>query len=132
MNEFEALKRLRQETCPATYMPDFNKEECLDVIEKALLELQAIKEAKPSEALKCLKSEKKIMWAYDYDIIKQALLKAEKLEKAWEIVKEKEIDTFYLRQCFKVKDSLEIYNNCCKVGYKLTQQEFDLLKEMLE
>ena len=54
MNEFEALKRLRQETCPATYMPDFDKEECCDVIEKALLELKAIKEAKPNEALECL------------------------------------------------------------------------------
>ncbi len=32
----EALKRLRQETCPATYMPDFDKEKCLQVIEKAI------------------------------------------------------------------------------------------------
>ena len=50
---------------------------------------------------------------------------------ALEIIKEKEIDTFYLRQCFKVKDGLEKYNNCCKVGYKLKQEEFDLLKECL-
>ena len=32
----EAIKRLRQKTCPATYMPDFDKEECLKVIEKEL------------------------------------------------------------------------------------------------
>jgi hypothetical protein len=32
----EAIKRLRQETCPATYMPDFDKEKCLQVIEKSL------------------------------------------------------------------------------------------------
>ena len=108
MNEFEALKRLRQETCPATYMPDFNKEECCDVIEQALLELKAIKEAKPSEALECLGA---LIKETKYDIdhkndtgysvetqeryttylndrmiilntIKQALLKADKLEKA--------------------------------------------------
>ena len=67
MNEFEALKRLRQETIPATYMPDFNKEECCDVIEKALLELKAIKEAKPSEALgqiKTLRTVNKREWIY--------------------------------------------------------------------
>ena len=29
----DAIKRLRQETCPATYMPDFDKEECLKTIE---------------------------------------------------------------------------------------------------
>lgn len=34
MNFDEAVKRLRQETCPNTYMPDFDKEECLKVIEE--------------------------------------------------------------------------------------------------
>ena len=91
MNEFEALKRLRQETCPATYMPDFNKEECCDVIEKALLELKAIKEAKPSKALECLhKVASKVELAdcddywevrNAYAKVEQALLKAEKLEE---------------------------------------------------
>jgi len=78
MNEFEALKRLRQETCPATYMPDFNKEECLEVIEKALLELKAIKEAKPSEALECLEKIGTIPMivnekTYDFKPIKKAI-----------------------------------------------------------
>ena len=92
--EFEALKRLRQETCPATYMPDFNKEECLEVIEKALLELKAIKEAKPSEALEKLNYIcEDVSFAYDDDYvsydytddveyIKQYILKVQKLEKA--------------------------------------------------
>lgn len=35
-NSKQALKRIRQETCPATYMQDFNKKECCDVIEKDL------------------------------------------------------------------------------------------------
>ena len=102
MNEFEALKRLRQETCPATYNPDFNKEECLEVIEKALLELKAIKEAEPSEALKCIdyienklgglkvecertknhRCDDLFIQEHIFTTIKQYILKAQKLEKA--------------------------------------------------
>lgn len=36
MNVKEALKRLKQETIPATYNPDFDKNECIDIIEKEL------------------------------------------------------------------------------------------------
>lgn len=39
----EALKRIRQETCPATYIPDFDKEECCKIIEKELKALEIIK-----------------------------------------------------------------------------------------
>ena len=38
MNCEEALKRLKQETCPCTYNPDFDKNECLEVIKKTLEE----------------------------------------------------------------------------------------------
>lgn len=38
--ELEALKRIRQETCPATYMQDFDKTECCDIIERALKRLE--------------------------------------------------------------------------------------------
>lgn len=40
----EAIKRLRQETCPATYMPDFDKELCLQVLEEAVKENEILKE----------------------------------------------------------------------------------------
>ena len=40
----KALKRIRQETAPATYMQDFNKKECCDVIEKELDVLQILKQ----------------------------------------------------------------------------------------
>lgn len=36
----EAIKRLRQETAPATYMSDFDKEECLQVVEARIDELE--------------------------------------------------------------------------------------------
>lgn len=35
-NSKQALKRIRQETCPATYMQDFDKKECCDIIERDL------------------------------------------------------------------------------------------------
>ena len=38
----EAIKRLRQETAPATYMPDFDKEECLKIIEKDIDRLERL------------------------------------------------------------------------------------------
>ena len=40
MKTKEAIKRLRQETAPATYMPDFDKEECLQVVEARMDELE--------------------------------------------------------------------------------------------
>ena len=42
MKALEALKRIRQETCPATYNPDFDKLKCCDIIEDALTVLQII------------------------------------------------------------------------------------------
>ena len=38
--ELEALKRIRQETCPATYNQDFDKNECCDIIEQALIQAE--------------------------------------------------------------------------------------------
>lgn len=51
--ELEALKRLEQETCPATYMPDFNKLECVDIVRKALEDYE-----KKCEILSILKRTK--------------------------------------------------------------------------
>ena len=48
LNVNEAIKRIRQETCPATYMPDFDKEKCLKVIEDSIKQkddtIQALKD----------------------------------------------------------------------------------------
>lgn len=40
----DALKRIRQETCPATIIPDFDKEECCKIIEKELKALEIMKD----------------------------------------------------------------------------------------
>ena len=94
----EALKRIRQETCPATYMADFDKNECCDVIEQALQRLESIDNANPSEALECWQwinatipqwvREKDKQHPNVLEPIKQALLKAQEQEKENELLKE--------------------------------------------
>ena len=39
MTPEEAIKRLRQETCAATYNPDFDKDQCLQVLENKITRL---------------------------------------------------------------------------------------------
>ena len=158
MTPNEALKRIRQETCPATYMQDFDKEECCNIIEKALLELKAIKEAKPSEALEKLKRIRHIEIGFDtkgnpvtiehtntYPIIYQALLKSQEQEKVLEIIKNKCLFTNNLRyatfinyEYYKEECSNEFNTEVVKIDWNdkklldylklLTEQEFDLLK----
>lgn len=54
---------------------------------------------------------------------------------ALEIIVKKRVDLYYHLPIFKSKVpndvALETYNKGHKVGYKLTQEEFDLLKEVL-
>lgn len=44
MTALEALKRIRQETAPATYMTDFDKNECCDVIEKICKAIEVLQD----------------------------------------------------------------------------------------
>lgn len=118
---FEALKRIRQETCPATYMQDFDKNECCDTIEQALLELKSIKEAKPSEALKCLEFLKQQAIAFEhselavkvanenYNTIKQALLKAREEE---DIIDYKGTIDNLKRENAELKETLRAVKEC--------------------
>ena len=58
-------------------------------------------------------------------------LAAEKIEKdleAWEIVKEKQVDIFYINVC-KNAESYNKYKTSIK---KLTNDEFDKIKKVLE
>lgn len=105
-----------------------------------LKELQAIKNANPSEALEDLKELHKL--AYDIDVwkiedivqslhIKQALQKAQEQEKILNIIKEKNVDMYMLNDL----GTFEEYNEWVlkKYGtyYQLTQEEFDTLKRWL-
>jgi len=110
-------------------------------LDKVLTELQAIKEANPSEAMKCLEKVKnyeveshiKEGWNIilyeemqeELDTIKQALLNAQEQEKVLEIIKNKRVDVYCLLQCSNVDE----YNDECFVKEDLlTEEEFDLLK----
>ena len=56
-----------------------------------------------------------------------------KKHKALEIIKEKECDMRWFKYCIKVNSEVETYNNGLPEYYeKLTQEEFNLLKEVLE
>lgn len=57
----QALKRIRQETAPATYMTDFDKKECCDVIERDLEKLEQIKVKIDEE----IKKQEKVIIEYD-------------------------------------------------------------------
>ena len=112
------------------YVENPLKEE-LDIVNNALLELKAIKEAKPSEALKCLDKmyDTHILKnVYCYHTIKQYILKAQEQEKVLSIIKEKNVDFDTLTD----SEALDDYNSKMNWSYRrLTQEEFDLLKRWL-
>lgn len=109
--------------------------EAFDVIEKGLQRLEAIDNAEPSEALTEIFN---IIYnldcgtTYEQDkkldecrkTIKQALLKAQEQEKVLNIIKEKEVNIASLK-AYDLEEYNMIYEN------KLTEEEFDLLKEYL-
>jgi len=125
-------------------------------LKQALTELQAIKEAKPSEALEKLESIREyshsltmvnyLVMNSDLDIVKQALLKAQEQEKenteykeVLRIIFEKNVDIDKIKKFIKL-DVPKVYN----VHYynehlwkrkhqkKLTEEEFDTLKRWSE
>ena len=110
------------------------------LIEPIKQRLESINNAKPSEALKCLEELRNCgnhFWVADkvekdYTTIKLALIQKSKKEQAWDIVKEKDVDISYFRDCirFGKGKSLEQYNAKYNV-YNLTEEEFNLLKECL-
>lgn len=156
---FEALERLA--------MPDeLHIKECkklgigvtedFDTVEKALLELKAIKEIEPSEALNELyRIENNIIYSLrDCDIseevsmnfnsimehnscaiIKNYILKAQEEHRALKTLKKNRIDieslyTTFIDNAYNYKFYEISYGTYGK--YKLTEEEFNLLKEVLE
>ena len=110
-----------------------------ETIKQALTELKAIKEAKPSEALRCvgvLKEEDCITTLVQgkaLETIRQYILKAQEQEKVLKIIKEKEVNVNTLvNSIIGAIEPLEFYNEKVSENLKLTQQEYELLKEVLE
>jgi len=141
--EFEALEFIKEKFAYLEYnCENFNvprKE--LNTLHNALTELKSIKEAEPSEAMECLETEssKHCFWLKNYNTIKQALLKAQEMEKenaelkeVLEIIKDKNVDIWLVNSCFIVEQYnfsiIKISNSNVFTLFTLTQEEFDLLK----
>ena len=127
------------------------------IIEQALQRLEAIDNAEPSEALKCLdKIAKQIELDEDTDYweirnahktVENALIKAQKEHKALEIIKEKYPNVVEVKLCkdyehYKLRMSSKHDTEIVKIDWNdkslldylllLTEEEFNLLKEVLE
>ena len=98
-----------------------------------------MKTANPSKALECLKELHELAYGFDgwkideivqSSYIKQALLEAQKEHKALEIIKEKEVNMQVFNQCEDVETYNKVYIK--QKDRQLTQEEFSLLKEVLE
>lgn len=117
-------------------------------ISQELSRLYEIDNAKPTETLECLGNlEKKEEFdvvsqhsSYYYllsdealDTIKQALITKSKKELVFDIVVKKECDMRWLEYCIRENKTAEEYNNGLPEYYeKLTEEEFKLLKEVLD
>ena len=122
---------------------DENVNKSLDIIEQALQRLESIDNAEPSEALECLMYLKAEFRDYPsaFNSIKNALLKAQKEHKALEIIKEKNVNMFGFKRDIKqlgnrftykyYQSNLGNYHSGFEIQ-ELTEEEFNLLKEVLE
>ena len=142
--EKEAFDILLQHIETETDWSDYEKvKNAHKTVEETLKRLEAIDNAEPSEALNDLEfickilNEKRIdvKWLFkkDYNTIKNALLKAQKDRKALEIIKEKNVACDLLTNP-DVMDYKKYNSHCDKYDFivPLTEEEFNLLKEVLE
>lgn len=161
MKELEALKRIDEKN----YLTEREHRKFYSIIENALLELKAIKEANPSEALECLEvigcgrednMKFREVFEKEYNTILKSLLKAQEQEKVlnealklngeWaeeldykndiiRIIYEKNVDIRNLKHYIEVYSddvTLKVYNGFHNKDEELTQEEFNLLKEMVK
>ena len=124
------------------YVENPLKEE-LDIVNNALLELKAIKEAKPSEALKDLEeiilylnaNEPTGKYCNNIENLKNKLLKAQEQEKVLEILKNKLEFVFFGRtREVKIEQDDSYHYVYLMNGFDdstLPDEEFDLLKGWL-
>jgi len=151
--ELEALERLKAITKfngGRDYALGDKKE--FKIIEQALQRLEAIDQAKPSEAFECLNKivesfnetttgmnglgevvvANDLVYSFkkELDTIKQALLKSQEQEKVLEIIKKKRVNVYteiILSYTYEEYLELDIIKETSD-KWKLTQKEFDLLK----
>lgn len=101
-------------------------------IAKELDRLEQIDNANPSEALECLEKLELLTCDFEWykdniNTIKQALIKSQEQEKVLKIIKKKNVMIYAL----KVSKTVDDYNDLVSTDEQLTQEEFDLIKEVL-
>lgn len=67
-----------------------------------------------------------------YGVIKQDLDRLEKLEKAFDIVTYKSVNILILKYCIAKGGGVETYNLHYTTEEPITQEEYELLKEVIE
>ena len=67
-----------------------------------------------------------------YALIRQNLDRLEKLEKAFYIVTYKSVDILILKYCIAIGEGVETYNLYYTTEEPITQEEYEILKEVLE
>ena len=133
--ELEALHRIANANNHFKYDTLELMDKDFQIVQQGLLRLEAIDNAKPSEALEKLfdtlvYSNNKIEAQKYYDTIKNYILKAQEQEKVLKIIFEKRVNFYDVYLFTKVEN----YNNIMitMFGYPkeflLSKEEFDLLK----
>ena len=139
--ELEVLGNIESALWDDNFHYQTHKED-LEVIEQALQRLEAIENSNPSEALECLRQigiiemyshegtllKDSISFKPEYDTIKNYILKAQEQKMVLKILFEKNVNIFQLRM---LCETLDEYNARPKEE-RLTEKEFNLLKEMVE
>ena len=127
MTSKEALKRLKQETAPATYMVDFDKDECIEIIRKDLERLEELEEE--NDNLLDDKLELVIKNKQQDMLITKLIQENTKLKQVIEILKSHiglcNFEVIHLGQC--VKDVRALLNISDE---SLSLEEYELLGEV--
>ena len=143
-NETEDYNTIKQ----ALITKPKNVDKWHEVIEQAIQRLEVIENAKSSEALKIvdkmanyilldekygfIDDEEKQTIIEDRDTIKQALIQAQEQEKVLEIIFEKNVDIYLLKDARNLEEYNRWISQRGRHYYRPTQEEFDLLKRGLE
>lgn len=143
MNLMECLKKQDKDNKPILYLGKHYEKVILpyEEYQKMCNRLEAIDNAEPSEALKCLdKLAKQIELDEDTDYweIRNAHLLVEKSLKALEIIKQKNVDVLAIKESKTLEEynrnawEVEHYGRYKDYKLQLTKEEFELLRSVLE
>jgi hypothetical protein len=144
----ETLKFIFNEALFSEFKDETHTEirECHSIVYEALQRLKSIDNTKPNEVLKIIRKCENSNYlntlypkfVEDLKTVENYILKSQEQEKLLIIIFKKQVDVneikillANLKHCDDA-ERLKRYNASRKVGYKLKQEEFDLIKEWIE